>query len=75
MTRPPWRLKWTVSTMLLVIAPGAIGLSEESPAGETSRGLTKELLKMDLVSNLGILNHLEIFPSVNPFSFHRDTTS
>jgi hypothetical protein len=37
--------------MLLVIAPGAIGLSEESPAGESSKGLTKELLKMDLVSN------------------------
>jgi len=35
--------------LLVVFAFGAMGLSEESPAGETSRGLTKELLKMDLV--------------------------
>jgi hypothetical protein len=53
-SHPPWRLKRT-SAFILVLAlllNTSNGLSEETPASESSRDLTKQLLQMDLGYNV-----------------------
>jgi len=54
---PPWRLKRTstLAAFCLVLAflvPTSHPLSQESPAAESSKDLTKQLLKMDLGYNV-----------------------
>lgn len=54
---PPWRLKNTTTLtalcfVLAFLAPATQTLSQESPASESSKDLTKQLLQMDLGYNV-----------------------
>lgn len=51
---PPWRLKSlpALCFVLAFLVPTSQPLSQETPASESSRDLTKELLKMDLGYNV-----------------------